>query len=113
MIIKTCDGDTAAYPSISRASVPSLRLVVGGIGESRNREELVDDRALPCAVLKSAIADKTPIILSVLTDLFKSLRQGERIAFVHRVIRSASGKAEGLRSIVCRVVRFPRLLRGV
>ena len=96
MNIKTGDPDTTEAPSISRTGFPGLRLVVGGVGEIHGQEVMVDDRALPCAVLKSAIADKTPIVLSVLTDLFKSLRQGERIEFVHRVIRPDSGKAAGL-----------------
>lgn len=93
---KMCDADTTASPSNSRANVLGLRLVVGGVGEIHGQEEMGDDRALPCAVLKSAIADKTPIVLSVLTDLFRSLPQGERIEFVHRVIRPDSGKAAGL-----------------
>ena len=64
MNIKTCDPDTTEAPSISRAGFPGLRLVVGGVGEIRGQEELVDDRALPCAVLKSAIADPlTQLIL--------------------------------------------------
>lgn len=96
MTINTCTADTTVSSSISRASGSGLRLVVGGVGEIRGQEELVDDQALPCAVLKSAIADKTPVVLSVLTDLFTSLRQGERIEFVHRIARPLSGKAVGL-----------------
>lgn len=95
MTINTCVSDTTASPSANRTSFPGLRLVAGGVGEIRGGEELVDDQALPCAVLKSAIADKTPIALSVLTDLFRSLRQGERIEFVHRIARPDAAKALG------------------
>jgi hypothetical protein len=93
MTNNACVADTSASPSNSRATFAGLRLVTGGGGENRGQEEMVNDVALPCAVLKSAIADKTPIVLSVLTDLFRSLRQGERIEFVHRVIRTDSGKS--------------------
>ena len=96
--IKACDPNTTASPSISKPSFRGLRLVVGGSRETRKHEEWSGYQALPCAYLKSAIAAEMRIIAHVLTDLFKGLRQGERIEFVHRIVRPATGNAAGLPS---------------
>lgn len=92
----THDANTTARYSGDRTGVSRLRLVTAGVDGARAPAALVEPQALTCAVLRSAIADKTPIVLSVLTDLFQSLRQGERIEFVHRIVRSDSVKALGL-----------------
>jgi len=41
----------------------------------------------------SAIAEKAPVALSVLTELFKGLQPGERIEFVHRITHSDPANA--------------------
>lgn len=64
------------------------RLVVGGTSAKDEAPLGNRDQVQTIAVLRSAIADKTPIVLGVLTDLFGGgLRTGERIEFVHRISR--------------------------
>lgn len=81
--------DSASLDSCSstEAQRPGLRLVAGGTSKVCAHTEIVADQAMPCGVLKSAIADKTSVVLSVLTDLFQRLQPGERIEFVHRITR--------------------------
>ncbi|MCX7176035.1 MAG: type IV secretion system DNA-binding domain-containing protein [Proteobacteria bacterium] len=117
MTTQTLVSDALATCAISGEQLPGLRLVAGGACTVPEHRAAANDRALPCAELKSAIADKTPIVLSVLTDLFRNLRQGERIEFVHRISRSDSGNVVGTRSyrlavnVACRPEQADKLKR--
>ena len=99
MTIQNVDLSLSQFPFDALVQRPGLRLVGNnGADGLRENEDLADIRALPCAELVSAIAEKTPITLSALTDLFKNLRRGERIEFVHRISRSDASKGAGSRS---------------
>ena len=96
MTTKTRDTDSLQSCSVNAAQHSGLRLVANRGGKAREHERLVDAQSAPsvvlkpCVVLKSALFDKNQVATSVLTDLFKNLRPGERIEFIHRIHRSDS-----------------------
>lgn len=87
------DTDSLQSRSADAADRAGLRLVVSRVGGSRGRERTTEEPAVPCVVLRSAIVDKDQVALSVLTNLFKNLRQGERIEFVHTIRKIDSRNA--------------------
>lgn len=91
MTTKTRDTDSLQSCSIIPVPHSGLRLIANRGGEAREPEGLIDVQAMPCVVLKSALrCDRSIVAISVLTNLFKSLRQGERIEFIHRIHRPDS-----------------------
>jgi len=90
--------DTKESRASSRkdASRPGLSLVSNGTPFVELPAAALDTSALPCLTLKSAVAEKAPVMLGVLTNLFKSLEPGERIEFVHRISRVGSGNSGSL-----------------
>lgn len=96
MTTKTRDTDSLQSCSINAVPQPGLRLVANRGGEARGSEGMIDVQSVPsvvlkpCVVLKSALFDKNLVATSVLTNLFKNLRSGERIEFVHRIHRPDS-----------------------
>lgn len=90
MTIKTRDTDSMQPGSTSAVRHAGIRLIASNIGEAREPEGSNDSQSMPCVVLKSALLDKNMVATSVLTNLFKSLRKGERIEFIHRIHRPAS-----------------------
>jgi hypothetical protein len=87
MTIKTRETDSLQSRPINAVRHSGLRLIISNDDETREPEGLIDDQAVPCVVLKSAIFDKNLVATSVLTNLFRNLRQGERIEFIHRIHR--------------------------
>lgn len=88
--------DTDSLLSCASNTVPHrvLRLVANRGSEAIETAVLTDTLSLPCVVLKSALrCDKNSVATSVLTNLFKSLRSGERIEFVHRIHRPMSNSS--------------------
>lgn len=70
-----------------------LRLVLSrgqANASGSDREELA---AVPCLVLKSAFVNKNIVNEGDLVELFRSLRQGERIEFCHSFHRDDNGNA--------------------
>jgi hypothetical protein len=84
---KTDKPVTTTRPPRRTARYSGPRLVVGGASGANSAAIAQREQVHTCAVLRSAIADKTPIVLSVLTNLFGGLREGERIDFVHQIAR--------------------------
>lgn len=94
MITLIRDTDSLQPCSSSTLQGSGLRLVVNKGDEACKPDGLIDIQATPCVVLKSALrCDKNIVATSVLTNLFQSLRQGERIEFVHRIHRPDSHHA--------------------
>ena len=84
------DSALGQSPSTDAEGRTHLRLVVGNTGGCPKPESNAELPATPCVMLKSAIVDTDKVVLNVLTNLFKHLRQHERIEFVHRVQRTDS-----------------------
>lgn len=87
MTIKNRDADSLQSSSINAVRQSGLRLVASKGDKVREPEKLLYKPATACVVLKSALFDKGRVATSVLTNLFKNLRQGERIEFIHRIHR--------------------------
>ncbi len=93
MTVKTRDTDSMKSCSINAVRHSGLRLVADRSGEaceSDNVQSVPSVVLKPCVVLKSALFDKNIVASSVLTNLFKNLRSGERIEFTHRIHRVGS-----------------------
>jgi hypothetical protein len=93
MTEKNRDSDSMQSCPINAVRHSGLRLVANRRDEAceSNDVQSVPSVVLkPCVVLKSALFDKNLVATSVLTNLFKNLRHGERIEFIHRIHRPVS-----------------------
>lgn len=90
MTIKTRDTDSLQPSSTNAVRHSGLHLVSSKSDNAHEPDGLAYDQAMPCVVLKSALLGKNIVATSVLTNLFKNLRSGERIEFIHRIHRTDS-----------------------
>jgi hypothetical protein len=96
MTEKTRDTDAMQSCPINAVRHSGLRLVANRRDEACESDDVQSVPSVvlkPCVVLKSALFDKNLVASSVLTNLFKNLRIGERIEFIHLIRRLGSQHA--------------------
>jgi len=76
---------------ISLDAAKRLRLISSRSDAAISTDDSTELPSTPCLVLKSAFVNKNIVIESELTELFRSLRPGERIEFCHGMHRDESG----------------------
>lgn len=93
MTTKIHDTDLLQSGSAAPLQHAGLRLVASKGDEIHEPEGLTDNQTSFCVALKSASFEKSEVAINVLTALFKNLRSGERIEFIHRIHRPDSHNA--------------------
>ena len=89
----TFENDTALKRPRHLSPTHGLRLVSGMTSRKERLPIVAEIPATSCLVLKSAMGDKDIVGPDELTALFQSLKQDERIEFVHTLHRDAAGNA--------------------
>jgi hypothetical protein len=88
-----------------------LRLVTASAHQAT--ESQFESNSTPCLRLESVCVEKDNVTFGVITNLFKQLRAGERIVFVHRLEKTGNKPYELTVNVACQPTQKARLCETV